>query len=114
MKWATARFALANRKSWSTARPPPSGPAKWPGGGALGALQALTNATQVYQARTVRVVGQSITELTDNMQGPLTPRQQQILTLATEAFDSIEDNAGPITDKMQRESLSNKLALLHR
>ena len=54
----------------------------------------------MYQARTVRVVGQSITELTDDMQGPLTLRQQQILELAAGSFDSIEDNAGPISDKM--------------
>ena len=39
LKSPPARFGLANRKSWSTARPPPSGPTKWSGGVALEVLR---------------------------------------------------------------------------
>ena len=39
LKWATARFELANRKSWSTPPPPFPAPAKWPGGVVLEVLR---------------------------------------------------------------------------
>ena len=39
LKWAAARFGLANRKSWSTPPPPFPAPAKWPGGVVLEVLR---------------------------------------------------------------------------